>query len=165
MTSATSNPQMRVLIQNIKTDQSNENKELPSPSRHRHDEVMPDKIRLDKKRKEYIPPIPAELLSDYLKVRKAKRAGDLTETAFNGIEREAKLANLSTEEAVKICCERGWGGFKASWLQIEAVKTIDKPAQRWDATLEGVMAKGRELGILPKPGETEGQYRERVKAA
>jgi uncharacterized protein YdaU (DUF1376 family) len=41
--------------------------------------------------------------------------------------------------------------------------TIDKPTQRWDATLEGVMAKGRELGILPKPGETEGQYRDRVR--
>jgi hypothetical protein len=46
---------------------------------------------------------------------------------------------------------------------IESLKTQDKPVQKWDATLEGVMNKGRELGILPKPGETEGQYRERVK--
>lgn len=49
------------------------------------------------------------------------------------------------------------------WEDEIVVKTQDKPMQRWDATLEGVMAKGRELGILPKPGETEGQYRERVK--
>lgn len=49
------------------------------------------------------------------------------------------------------------------WEDEIVVKTQDKPTQRWDATLEGVMNKGRELGILPKPGETEGQYRERVK--
>ena len=42
--------------------------------------------------------------------------------------------------------------------------TTDKPAQKWDASLAGVMAKGQELGILPRPGETEGQYRERVKS-
>jgi uncharacterized protein YdaU (DUF1376 family) len=41
--------------------------------------------------------------------------------------------------------------------------TTDKPAQKWDASLAGVIAKGQELGILPKTGETEGQYRERVR--
>ena len=43
MTSATSNPQMRTLIQNVK-----QNQEVAEASRQRHDEVMPDKIRLDK---------------------------------------------------------------------------------------------------------------------
>lgn len=42
--------------------------------------------------------------------------------------------------------------------------TTDKPAQKWDATFAGVMNKGKELGILPRPGETEGQYRERVRS-
>ena len=41
--------------------------------------------------------------------------------------------------------------------------TSDKPAQKWDTTLAGIMSKGKELGIEPKPGETEGQYRERVR--
>lgn len=41
--------------------------------------------------------------------------------------------------------------------------TTDKPTQKWDASLAGVMSKGQELGILPRPGETEGQYRERVR--
>lgn len=158
MTSATSNPQMRVLIQNIKSDQLNENKELEVASRHRHDEVMPDKIRLDKKRIEYIPPIPAELLSDYLKVRKAKKAGDLTKTAFEGIEREAKLANLSTEEAVKICCERGWVGFKASWVENEKQKTKDTFGWRNDDTL--VLKKAAALGIY-----TSGKSRFEILAA
>lgn len=47
MTAATSNPQMRTLIQNVK-----ENQKVIEPSCHRHDEVMPDKIRVDKIRKE-----------------------------------------------------------------------------------------------------------------
>ena len=105
----------------------------------------------------------ADLLwNDFLVLRKSKKL-PVTQTAFNGIAREAKKANKSLPEAIQICCERGWGGFKAEWLVIESLKTQDKPAQRWDSTLQGVMDKGKELGILPKPGETEGQYRERVK--
>lgn len=102
------------------------------------------------------------LWNDFLILRKSKKL-PVTQTAFNGIAKEAQKAHKSLAEAIQICCERGWGGFKAEWLQSDSVRTVDKPAQRWDATLEGVMAKGRELGILPKPGETEGQYRERVK--
>ena len=105
----------------------------------------------------------ADLLwKDFLILRKSKKL-PVTHTAFDGITREAKKANKSLAEVIQICCERGWGGFKAEWLVIESLKTQDKPSQKWDATLEGVMNKGRELGILPKPGETEGQYRERVK--
>ena len=57
MTSATSNPQMRNLIQNVKHNQQDN-----LPSRHRHDEVMPDKIRLDKidKKENLIVPSKAE---------------------------------------------------------------------------------------------------------
>jgi uncharacterized protein YdaU (DUF1376 family) len=106
----------------------------------------------------------ADLLwTDFLILRKSKKL-PVTQTAFDGIKREAKKANKSLPEVIQICCERGWGGFKAEWLVIESLKTQDKPMQKWDSTLEGVMNKGKELGILPKPGETEGQYRERVRS-
>ena len=114
MTSATSNPQMRNLIQTIKNNQ-----QVIEPSCHRHDDIMPDKIRLDKIRTDkikYTPPIPSDLLVDYLKLRKAKKAGEFTERAFNGIEREAKLANITVEQAITICCERSWISFKADWI-------------------------------------------------
>jgi uncharacterized protein YdaU (DUF1376 family) len=105
----------------------------------------------------------ADLLwKDFLILRKSKKL-PVTQTAFDGIKREAKKANKTLPEVIQICCERGWGGFKAEWLVIESLKTQDKPMQKWDSTLEGVMNKGKELGILPKPGETEGQYRERVR--
>jgi uncharacterized protein YdaU (DUF1376 family) len=106
----------------------------------------------------------ADLLwKDFLILRKSKKL-PVTQTAIDGIAREAKKANKSLADVIQICCERGWGGFKAEWLVIESLKTQDKPMQKWDSTLEGVMAKGKELGILPKPGETEGQYRERVRS-
>jgi hypothetical protein len=140
MTSATSNPQMRTMIQNIKSNQS-----VEMPSCHRHDDIMPDKIRLDKIRKDkYTPPIPAELLSDYLMVRKAKKAGDLTETAFKGIEREALAAGLTVVQVIQMCCERGWVGFKADWLKTE-VKTATTNAWRNDDV--AILKKAKELNV------------------
>ena len=51
---------------------------------------------------------------DYLKVRKAKKS-PITETALNGLRREAKKADINLNDALKVCCERGWVGFKADW--------------------------------------------------
>jgi len=53
---------------------------------------------------------------DYLSVRKAKKAA-LTPTALKGIEREARKAGIPLEDALRICCERGWAGFKADWIK------------------------------------------------
>lgn len=52
---------------------------------------------------------------DWLAVRKAKKA-QMTETALDGIKREALSANLTLAQAVKISAENSWQGFKASWL-------------------------------------------------
>jgi uncharacterized protein YdaU (DUF1376 family) len=52
--------------------------------------------------------------NDYLKIRKAKKS-PITETALNGLRRESKKANISLSDALKVCCERGWIGFKADW--------------------------------------------------
>ena len=53
-----------------------------------------------------------------------------------------------------------------NWAKVgQSLTTQDKPTMRWDATVAGTMAKGRELGIEPRVGETEGQYRERLMKA
>ena len=54
-----------------------------------------------------------ELWSDYLSVRKGK---PMTQTALNGIAREATKAGLSLEAGLRVCAERGWSGLKAEWL-------------------------------------------------
>lgn len=56
------------------------------------------------------------LAQDYLAVRRDKRAATLTKTALAGLEREANRAGLSLTQAITLCCERGWVGFRAEWL-------------------------------------------------
>jgi uncharacterized protein YdaU (DUF1376 family) len=53
---------------------------------------------------------------DWLKLRKAKKAA-VTQTAIDGIQREADKAGVSLQTTLEMCCERGWTGFKAEWLQ------------------------------------------------
>lgn len=53
--------------------------------------------------------------NDFQAIRKAKRA-PLTDTALEGISREAEKAGLTLEAALRMACERGWQGFKAEWL-------------------------------------------------
>lgn len=62
---------------------------------------------------------------DWLAVRKQKRA-PLTESAFAATVREAGIAGITLAEAVRICAERGWQGFKAEWL--EGAKQNSKPS-------------------------------------
>lgn len=61
-----------------------------------------------------------------------------------------------------------WFATWRNWVRsqrVESVRTIDKPTIQWHQTLGGVMEKGKELGIEPKAGETEGQYRQRLISA
>ena len=75
---------------------------------------------------------------DWLSLRKAKRAA-VTQTAIDGIEREAKKAGVSLQAALETCCARGWTGFKADWLQGKteqksfAEKDYDFKRARWEA--------------------------------
>ena len=61
-----------------------------------------------------------------MEVRKAKKA-KWTETALKGLIRESEKAGISLQEAMQICCERGWIGFKADWIQQEAKKAQELP--------------------------------------
>lgn len=59
--------------------------------------------------------VDAQQASDFLQIRKAKKA-PLTQTALDGIKREAEKAGLALAAAVELCCLRGWQGFKAEWV-------------------------------------------------
>ena len=52
---------------------------------------------------------------DFVKQRKAKKAS-ITQTAINGIDREARKAGISLNDALQEICSRGWTGFKAEWM-------------------------------------------------
>ena len=59
--------------------------------------------------------IPAQVWSDWLQIRKAKRL-PLTKTAWDAMLVEAEKVGYSAEEMVRCCVERGWASFKAQWV-------------------------------------------------
>jgi len=59
--------------------------------------------------------IDPEIASDF-KALRAKQRAPITVTALKGIQREADKAGISLEDALRICCENSWRGFKADWL-------------------------------------------------
>jgi uncharacterized protein YdaU (DUF1376 family) len=56
------------------------------------------------------------VFNDYLEVRKTKKA-KWSDTALKGLIKEAEKAGLSLQEAMELCCARGWVGFKAEWVK------------------------------------------------
>lgn len=54
--------------------------------------------------------------SDWLEVRKVKRAA-LTQTAINLLVNESTKAGISINDAVRVCAENSWQGFKSDWYQ------------------------------------------------
>lgn len=55
-----------------------------------------------------------QVATDFMQVRRDKRA-KLTITAMAAIERESLSAGLTVCEALRVCAENGWQGFKADW--------------------------------------------------
>lgn len=51
---------------------------------------------------------------DFLETRKAKRLAN-TPTALDGLIREFTLANLLVADGIRLCTEKGWGGFNHKW--------------------------------------------------
>ena len=62
-----------------------------------------------------IPGVPEELTKEWKDVRKAKRAGPISQTVIEALHREAQKAGITVEQAVRCSVENGWQGFKASW--------------------------------------------------
>jgi hypothetical protein len=58
--------------------------------------------------------IEKETANEWLKVRKGKRLTP-TETAFKAVLKQIEKTGRSNQEIIKICVERSWGGFNASW--------------------------------------------------
>jgi uncharacterized protein YdaU (DUF1376 family) len=56
-----------------------------------------------------------DVWKDFCQHRKTLRAA-ITQTAVDGIDREARKAGWSLEAALRECIVRGWRGFKAEWV-------------------------------------------------
>ena len=60
--------------------------------------------------------VDAQIASDWITLRRAKKAPP-TLRAIAGIANEAIRAGRPLPDVLEACCNRGWTGFKAEWLQ------------------------------------------------
>lgn len=69
--------------------------------------------------------------SDWLTLRKSKKA-PVTATAIAAIQAESVKAGVTLQDALEVCCARGWTGFKADWVRDsqprQAVRQPSQPA-------------------------------------
>ena len=68
--------------------------------------------------------VPQTVWDDFVKQRASQKA-PLTETALEGIQREAVKAGVTMEWALRECCSRGWRGFKSEWVPKAVIKSDD----------------------------------------
>jgi uncharacterized protein YdaU (DUF1376 family) len=94
--------------------------------------------------------------------QRAKSRAVVTDTVLQAIARESKKAGWTLEQAMIEMVVRGWRGFKADWV---AGKNVVETPVRWNSSVQGIMDKGQELGVVYRNGETIGQYEERIKDA
>jgi hypothetical protein len=127
-----------------------EDKQKPTPS---SSSSSPSSSTTSSTKKNIVAPpsgVTDSVWQDWISLRKAKRAA-VTQTAIDGIEREARKAGVSLQTALETCCARGWTGFKADWLQGKtehksfAEKDYDFKRARWEAMT------GRTQGEEMKP--------------
>ena len=84
----------------------------------------------NKRSADLFPDVSSEVLSGFVSMRRSLRA-PITEIAAKGIYREAKKAGITVEQALTMCIERSWRGFKAEW-----VKGEEKSGTNWEAELK-----------------------------
>lgn len=77
-----------------------------------------DKIRFNLKDKLLKEGYELNLIEEWIKIRKNKKATN-TETALKKFLEEVKKSGIDKNEILKMCVEKSWAGFNHKWLQEE----------------------------------------------
>lgn len=89
--------------------------------------------------------------ADFLALRKGKRAAS-TATAMRAIVREAGKSGMGLQDALTLCCAKGWAGFEAGWVGQQARagprQTINDQRK---ATLDELTGRNRHAADKPNP--------------
>ena len=100
-------------------DHNREETPLPSPSQLNTKSNSKEKPARDKPARRLVVEKPdgvdSQVWADFVAQRNVKRA-PITQTALNGIKKQAAIAGIPIEDALSMICERGWTGFKADWV-------------------------------------------------
>lgn len=76
-----------------------------------------------------------EILTDWLTVRKNKKASN-TKTAFNGLMKEITKSGLLVNDAIEYAASKSWSGFKAQWYLSE--QPTNQAKQFSDVTAQNI---------------------------
>lgn len=93
----------------------------PTPA-HNAKEGTPTRFRADAFLSDYCED--KQLIKDWLAVRNKKRLAN-TQTAMNAFIKQVDKSGMTCEQVLQLCCERGWGGFNASWEDVKQNKPIN----------------------------------------
>ena len=66
--------------------------------------------------------VPEQAWEDWLEVRRAKKAGKVTETVMARMRSEAGKAKVTLAAAIEEAASRGWQAFRADWLKSKFAK-------------------------------------------
>ncbi len=113
----------------------------PPPTRQKENSALPRPVDVSE-----------AVWADWLALRKAKRAA-VSQTALDGIEREARKIGISLQSALAECCSRGWAGFKAEWVATPPAPPSSRAAA-FMASLRGDVQPATEVidvDALPAP--------------
>ncbi|MDA3521970.1 replication protein [Acinetobacter baumannii] len=77
-----------------------------------------------------------KLISEYMEVRKAKKAVN-SETAFKSLISEQQKSGLTLNQVLEHCVVNSWKGFKAEWIKNQStVHGQQNKPSRWDEIQE-----------------------------
>lgn len=112
---------------------------LLHPNRKEPSVKQPSNKSITPKGVDLLADVNPQTAADFIAQRKTMRA-PLTATAVAGLRREAEKAGLSLGEALAICCERGWRGFKAEWVERERKPQTSQTSAAAGKQMQGIMA-------------------------
>ena len=73
--------------------------------------------------------VDAQVWDEFLILRKQKKK-TFTDLALQGMRREAKAAGITLEQAMTLCVENGWTGFKEKYVRESGLYSSTRPPQR-----------------------------------
>lgn len=90
-----------------------------------------------------------DLVVEYMAHRK-KKGGSNGKIAFDGLIREQQKSGLDLGSVLRICIERGWRGFEASWLNNQSGYQQSTPQSRQTPSMADYMQREAMRDITPE---------------
>lgn len=96
---------------------------------NRREEIKEERQPASPTARQLLHDVSESVANDFIKVRKAKRA-PLTETAVDGMRKQASAAGMTLQAALEMALQRGWQSFRAEWVTGKKLNGSSEPVRR-----------------------------------